>query len=151
MIDTSNVAVPPELVRPEELRRIADEKEMASLRETLEQASKHEKEQKDQYHAFVERHLGPEAPQRFSEMVRNAAARGQREIEVLRFPSDWCTDRGRAINNSAVHWPETLTGFAQEAYQAFDKALHPLGYKMRAQIMDYPKGMPGDVALFISW
>jgi hypothetical protein len=31
------------------------------------------------------------------------------------------------------------------------KELEPQGYKLRAQIMDFPGGMPGDVGIFLRW
>lgn len=139
------------LIRPDELHRIAKEKEMAALHEDLQSMKSEEEREKDLYQAFMERHLHPEAAKRFSDMVRQAAERGERKIEILRFPSDWCSDRGRAINNAEKGWPETLTGIAKEGYEAFDKWLRPVGYRMSAQIVDYPGGQPGNVALYISW
>jgi len=26
-----------------------------------------------------------------------------------------------------------------------------MGYKMRAEVLDFPGGMPGDIGLFIGW
>lgn len=69
----------------------------------------------------------------------------------MRFPSAYCTDRGRAINNFEPDWPQTLTGFAKKAHAFYEKELAPLGYKVRAQIMDYPDGMLGDVGIFLRW
>ena len=64
-------------------------------------------------------------------------------------PSEFCTDGGRAINNFEPHWPDTLTGFAKRAHEFWQKELQPLGYKVRAQILDFPGGMPGDVGIFL--
>jgi len=141
----------PAVIKPTELKRIADEKEDAAIREALERKTRLEQQHKDLYKEFTERHLRPDADKRFSEAVRQAAERGEREIQVLRFPSDYCSDRGRAINNAEPDWPRTLTGFAKESYDAYDKWLRPMGYKMRAEILDFPGGMPGEVALFVGW
>ncbi len=46
---------------------------------------------------------------------------------------------------------DTLTGFAKRAYEFWQKELEPQGYKLRAQIMDFPGGMPGDVGIFLRW
>jgi len=143
--------MPIQLVRPSELKRIADEKEQAAVTEALERRAKLDQQHRDLYKEFTERHLRPDADKRFSEAVRQAAERGEREVQVLRFPSAWCTDRGRAINNTEPDWPQTLTGFAKESFEAFDKWLKPMGYKMRAEILDFPGGMPGDIGLFIGW
>lgn len=141
----------PAIIRPTELKRIADDKEEAAIREALEHKAKRDQEHKDLYKQFTERHLTPDADKRFSEDVRQAAERGEREIQILRFPSAWCSDRGRAINNDEPDWPQTLTGYAKECYDAFDKWLRPMGYKMRARILDFPGGLPGEVGLFIGW
>ena len=84
-------------------------------------------------------------------MVRGAAERGEREVMVVRFPSTYCPDGGRAINNFETGWENTLTGFAKRAYDFGQKELAPQGYKFRAQILDFPGGMPGDVGLFLRW
>jgi hypothetical protein len=139
------------LIRPDELRKITEDKEMAELRQALEHQKKVEAEQKDVYQAFMNQHVHPEAKARVTAAVRRAAERGEKEIQVLRFSSEFCTDRGRAINNFDPSWPETLTGFAKEAYEAWDQNLRPLGYKLRAQILNYPDGMPGDIGIFLHW
>ena len=69
----------------------------------------------------------------------------------MRFSSEYCTDGGRAINNLEPDWPQSLTGFAKRAYEFWQKELQPKGYKLRAQIMDFPGGMPGDVGIFFRW
>jgi hypothetical protein len=84
-------------------------------------------------------------------MVRRAAEQGRNEIEIARFPAEYCTDRGRAINNFDSDWPSTLTGVARRAYDAFKQQLEPQGYKMRAQILNYPDGNLGEVGLYIGW
>jgi hypothetical protein len=72
-------------------------------------------------------------------------------VLALRFPSTYCTDGGRAINSFEPDWPKTLTGFAKRAHEFWQKELEPQGYKVRAQIMDFPGGMPGDVGIFLKW
>ena len=139
------------LIRPEELRRITEEKEMAELHQLLERQKKLEAEHKDVYQAFMNQHIRPDAKERFTAAVRHAAERGLNEIQLLRFPSDFCTDGGRAINNFDPDWSNSLTGFAKEAYEAWDQNLRPLGYKLRAQILNYPDGMPGDVGMILYW
>ena len=84
-------------------------------------------------------------------MVRRAAEEGKSEVMAFRFPSEWCTDKGRAINNFEPHWPETLTGFAKRGYEYYEQELRPAGYKARAQVLDFPSGVPGDVGIFLSW
>ena len=139
------------MITPDELRRIAEEKEMAQLREALEKKRKADEERHHLHDAFMAEELVPDVFERASRMVKGAAERGEREVLAIRFPSEYCTDRGRAINNFEPNWPETLTGFAKRAHEFFLKELQPKGYKVRAQIMDFPGGMPGDVGIFLRW
>lgn len=139
------------LITPDELRRIADEKEMQKAREALEKKSRADQERDHLREAFMSRDVHPEVFERVTRAVKSAAERGDREVMVMRFSSEFCTDGGRAINNAEPNWPETLTGFAKRAHEFWQKELQPLGYKVRAQIMDFPGGVPGDVGIFLRW
>ena len=46
---------------------------------------------------------------------------------------------------------KTLTGIAQEIFQLWSDYLKPRGYRIRYQIVDFPGGMPGDIAITLSW
>ena len=141
-----------ELIRPDALRRIADEKENEKLKEWLKKQQRAEHEARAFHQMFIEREVIPaEARRVVSALVRRAAEDGKREVLALRFPSEWCTDKGRAINNFEPHWPDTLTDFAKRAYEYYEKELRPAGYRVRAQILDFPGGIPGDVGIFLSW
>jgi len=83
--------------------------------------------------------------------TRAAAASGQTEVMVMRFPNSLCTDSGRAINNAEKDWPETLTGRPRQAYEFWREHLQPAKYKLKAMIVEWPGGLPGDVAFFLSW
>ena len=73
------------LITPEELKRIADEQEMAKAREALEKKRKSEHE-RDQFHeTFMSRDIHPEVFERLSRLVKGAAERGERELLALRF------------------------------------------------------------------
>jgi hypothetical protein len=101
--------------------------------------------------AFLDRVIQPDAIDRINAAVRIAAEQGRHQLEVVTFPSTFCTDRGRRINIGDPDWPTTLTGFANKAYDYFDKELRPLGYKVTAAIVTWPDGLPGDVALYLKW
>ncbi|HEV7338334.1 MAG TPA: hypothetical protein VGO06_20340 [Bosea sp. (in: a-proteobacteria)] len=92
-----------------------------------------------------------EIKQSLANKTRAAAERGEKEVLVMRFPSALCTDRGRAINNSEADWPTTLTGRPRQAYEFWKEHLQPAKYKLRAMIVEWPGGLPGDVAFFLSW
>ncbi|MBS7539835.1 hypothetical protein [Ancylobacter lacus] len=83
--------------------------------------------------------------------LRAAAERGETEIMVMRFPNAVCTDKGRAINNELENWPDTLTGRPRQAYELWRDHLRAAGYHLKAMIVDWPNGMPGDVGLFLAW
>jgi hypothetical protein len=149
--DARRIAVPEGLITPDQLRRIAEQKEMEQVHELLAKKRKAEDEQDQIREAFMSREIHPEVYERVSRAVKGAAERGERELLALRFSSEYCTDGGRAINNAEPDWPETLTGFAKRAYEFWRKELEPHGYKLRAQIMDFPGGVPGDVGIFLKW
>ena len=88
---------------------------------------------------------------RINHAVSIAAKRGQHQIQVITFPCTYCSDGGRRINIADPEWPSTLQGFAKRAYEFFDKELRPLGYKLHADIISFPGGMPGDVGLYLKW
>jgi hypothetical protein len=87
----------------------------------------------------------------FMNRVHLAARQGQKEILILRFPSDLCTDGGRAINNAQPAWEETLVGVPKQIYQVWLELLKPRGFALHAEVLDFPNGMPGDVGLFCRW
>ncbi len=140
-----------DLIGPADLRRIAEEHEMAQIREAMERDKKRHEEQETIRDAFMHQHVRSDAKERFTRAVRAAAERGVSEIQIARFPSSYLSDGGRAINNFEPDWPNSLTGYAREAYEIYDRHLRQKGYKLRAQILDYPGGMPGDVGLFLRW
>jgi hypothetical protein len=97
-------------------------------------------------------------PERLKEIVeplktkiRSAAERGETELMVMRFPNSLCSDKGRAINNADPDWPETLTGRPRQAYELWQNQLRPAGFRLSAQIIEWPGGFPGDVGFFLKW
>jgi hypothetical protein len=86
------------------------------------------------------------------DQARKAAAHGEKQYLLLRFPSDLCTDDSRAINNPPnPAWPQTLRGEAADIYNRWHTALRPHGFDLSAQVLDFPNGKPGDVGLFLRW
>ncbi|MCZ0962612.1 hypothetical protein [Paracoccus benzoatiresistens] len=135
----------------EELRMTLLQKEM----EEMEQREKaREVEQRTRAAAaedFLKGHVTDKERELIRRLVMNAVAKGQLEAMIYSFPSDLCTDRGRAINNSDPQWPDTLQGKARELYEGFKENLQPKGYKLKAMIINFPGGMPGDVGLYLNW
>ena len=92
-----------------------------------------------------------EVSKRVQSGLRSAAQRGETEVMIMRFPNILCSDKGRAINNAEEGWPETLTGRPRQAYEFWQEFMQPNGYRLRAMIIEWPGGLPGDVGLFVSW
>ena len=92
-----------------------------------------------------------EAIRRGLEIIHRAIKNRLTEVEIIRFPNELCTDKGRAINQQDPGWENTLTGAPKEIYQFWDKYFRPRGYKLRVQIVDFPSGLPGDIAMTVSW
>lgn len=139
------------LLTVDDVRKLAEEKEKEHLRAAMEKMKKKTSEQEEMHRIFMEKTLAPNWHERLNKAVVAAAERGESEFMVMRFPSNWCTDHGRAINNFHDSWPETLTGVAKVAYETYERELKNLGYRVRAQVLDYPGGLLGDVGLFLRW
>src|SRR6201995_174350 len=86
-----------------------------------------------------------------STVIQRAVRNGLTEVQVYRFPNSLCTAKGRAINQQEPGWEKTLAGIAKEIYQLWYDYLKPRGYRIRYQIIDFPGGMPGDIAIVIAW
>ena len=140
-----------QVLNVQELKRIGDGKETEKLKEVLARRQKEEAEEHRARQDFLEREIRPDGIERFNGWVRRAAEQGRDEIEILRFPSQYCTDHGRAINNFEDGWPETLTGAARKVHDAYVQHLKAQGYKIRAQILNYPNGNLGEVGIYIGW
>jgi len=85
------------------------------------------------------------------QLVNHAAEWGQTEVQVYRFPNELCSDRGRRINNSEPGWEETLEGRPKAGYEFWHDHLRPLGFGLKAEVLEYPGGMPGDIGFFLTW
>jgi hypothetical protein len=138
-------------LRPDDLKKISDDAEMAKLRESLDKDKKHHDEEREMREAFMAREVRPDAMDRLMTYVRRQAENGKREIKVIEFPAAYCNDGGRAINNFEPDWPKSLDGHAKRAYEWYLQNLQPLGYKVRAEILNYPGGNLGNIGLFLVW
>ena len=83
--------------------------------------------------------------------VKAAFENDQREVMLVSFPSDFCTDGGRKINNRLPDWLDTLPAGAQVFVEFWRDALQPGGFGLGGRILTFPGGMPGDVGLFVTW
>jgi hypothetical protein len=107
--------------------------------------------------ALIERLTRPsgkseeEKVQLASTIIQRAVRNGLTEVQVYRFPNSLCTDKGRAINQQEAGWENTLTGIPKEIFQLWTDYLKPRGYRIGYQIIEYPGGIPGDIAITIAW
>jgi hypothetical protein len=136
-----------------DLRRRMAEREAAKAAEEL----RHQKEQEEKQKAVMAEFYKPpertpeQLTQIIMQLVEKAAERGQSEVQVYRFPNNLCADRGRRINNSEPDWDTTLEGRPRAGYEFWRDHLRPLGFHLRAQVLEYPGGMPGDIGFFLTW
>ena len=136
-----------------DLKRRMAEREAARAAEELRRMQEQEERQKA---VMAEFRKPPERTpdqlmQVVMQLVNQAAERGQTEVQVYRFPNELLSDRGRRINNSEPDWEETLDGRPKLAYEFWHDHLRPLGFGLKAEILEYPGGMPGDVGFFLTW
>jgi len=137
----------------------ADIKHRMAEREAAKAAeeARHMREQEDHQKAVMEEfHRPPDRTpdqlmQLITTLVDRAADQGQTEVQVYRFPNELCTDRGRAINNFEEGWEKTLTARPKLAYEFWHDRLRPLGFGLKAEVLEYPGGMPGDIGLSLTW
>jgi CBS domain-containing protein len=83
--------------------------------------------------------------------ARLAARAGEKELQMLRFPSDLCSDGGREIDMAEPGWEDTLRGEAAEVYDRWKKELRPNGFGLSARVVSYVDGVLGDIGLFLNW
>jgi CBS domain-containing protein len=100
---------------------------------------------------LAERRLSEGRWRELLESARQSAASGTKEFMLICFPSQLCTDGGRAINAPDPAWPSTLRGEPADIFARWRDELKPRGFQLAAQIISFPEGMPGDAALFLIW
>jgi hypothetical protein len=133
------------------IRAWIDERHRRAAEEALrqEQAAKEEQDRLRKH--FLEDDVPEDAMTQVAKLVRRAVEAGENRVLVVHFPAAWLPDRGRRINNRDETWPEHLDGFAKRAYAYFERELKPRGFKLRAEIISWPDGVPGEVGFFLQW
>ena len=137
-----------------DLRAYMTEMDMANASKEIERMDRAEKARQELMKSLsteVPPEKLPEVKASLQSKLRSAAQRGVSELMVMRFPTALCTDKGRAINNADKDWPDTLTGRPRQAYEFWRDQLRPAGYRLKAMIVEWPGGLPGDVGFFLHW
>ncbi|APG93986.1 hypothetical protein [Sinorhizobium americanum] len=135
----------------EDLRKQVLEREMEEMDRERKLKSIEEQKHADFAADFLKKHVTEEEIAMVRRLVANAVKAGKFEAMVYSFPSELCTDSGRAINSGDRDWPSTLQGKAKEFFERYQTFGKPQGYKLKAMIISFPGGMPGDVGLFLNW
>ena len=138
---------------------VADLKRRMAEREAAQAAQevRHMQEQEEKQKAVMaEFHKPPERTadqlmELVMRLVSQAAERGQSEVQVYRFPNALCSDGGRRINNVEPDWPGALEGRPKLGYEFWHDHLRPLGFGLKAEVLEYPGGKPGDIGFFLTW
>lgn len=152
------MAMTEEKIDPNAMPVSAEQLRMAMLAKELERAEASAKARAEAEHELQEftadflRHSITEAEiAMVRRVVASAVAEGKLEALVYSFPSSLCSDGGRAINNAEADWPGTLQGKAREFYERYEKFGRPQGYHLKAMVINFPGGIPGDIGLFLNW
>lgn len=135
----------------EDLRMAILKREMDKMKEQEDAKAAEQKKLTALAEEFLTRHVSEKERTMILQIVQNAVKDGKAEALVYSFPSKLCTDGGRAINNGDSDWPETLQGKSKELFEGYTKNLKPNGYRLKAMIINFPGGVPGDVGLFLNW
>jgi hypothetical protein len=128
------------------------------------------KEQAEEYRKrLADFRMTEEQQKTLLDRIKRSFDKGEAELMLVSFPSGFCTDGGRAINNigeppinrpdpravdpaeAPPAWLATLPVGASSVYEYWRSALKPGGFSFDARIINYPGGMPGDIGLFITW
>ena len=100
---------------------------------------------------LIDQHVSDQAWRTLLHQAREAAEHGLKQLLLLRFPSELCSDGGRAINVTEADWPSTLRAEAAETYLRWERDLKPRGFRLTASVTDFPGGMPGDIGMYLNW
>jgi CBS domain-containing protein len=109
------------------------------------------KRRRERARELIDAHVFNQGWREIMQRACEAAENGQKELLLLRFPSQLCIDGGRAINVAEQTWSATLRGRPAELYLRWERDLKPRGFSLSARVLDFPDGKPGDVGLFLGW
>jgi len=151
MAETKSPASNKEIPNTQELRMRMLERELAEMKKEEELRRRKLKEHEDFVENFLTKDVTDDERATIRRLVRIAAENGKTEALVYSFPSDLCSDGGRAINSAQPDWPDSLQGKARELYDRYVSIARPKGYRLKAMIINFPGGIPGDVGFYLDW
>jgi CBS domain-containing protein len=132
-------------------RHLVDDAASQKAHQVEHQRHAAEEQRKARMKELIDHHLTDDHWRGVLHQARIAAEHGEKEILILQFPHELCSDGGRAINVAEPDWPSTLRGEAAEAYLRFERDLKPRGFHLIAKVISFPEGYIGDIGLFLHW
>jgi CBS domain-containing protein len=135
----------------QDFRALAEKHEAQENHLRLERRRLEREMTKRRVEELAQRRLSDKDWRHLLEKARQTAAAGMNEFMLIRFPSQLCVDGGRAINAPDPDWPDTLRGEPADVFNRWRVELRPRGFRLAAQIIEFPDGIPGDAALFLIW
>jgi hypothetical protein len=84
-------------------------------------------------------------------IIQRAVSAALTEVEVYRLSEQLVHGSKSRDQSRGTGLGEHPDARAKEIHQLWHKYLRPRGYKLRAQIVGWPGGMPGDVGTSLSW
>jgi hypothetical protein len=140
-------------------------------KDATEQLARRKDEERSQFKQRLENfQLTDELIQTTQERIRRAFESGETELMFASFPSDFCSDGGRAIINAGAppivepsdeekeklkdaepEWLHTLPRGARPVYEHWKQAMKSAGFGLSVRILNFPDGKPGDVGMFFTW
>lgn len=140
-----------DIISADKLRRYADISLAKSEKKIDIKNDTGKKLAEERLRKFTESKFLESDSENLKQKIINSARNGKYQAEVMKFPANYCSDGGRAINNSEKNWPETLQGKAMSFYIMWKEHGHPHGYHLKVRINDYPGGFIGDISILIDW
>lgn len=98
-----------------ELRAEIAAAEADRARKAAEEREAADSQRRAQIEAMKSEPLSRERIDHIRRIADEAIRQGRMEAEIMRFPIELTTDRGRAINSNDPRWPDTLAGHADRA------------------------------------
>ena len=108
-------------------------------------------ERQRQVETVLQQRLTDESWRQLLNHAETAAKHGEEDLLLLRFPSEACSDGGRAIANVEEGWEKTLRGEAAELYSRWDHELKPKGFGLQAPTLSFENERVGDFGLVLTW
>lgn len=134
-----------------DLRHLTDDYHRGESQHHQEERRAVAQQRQERARQLIDAHIADEGWRAMLQRAREAAQNGQTEFMLLRFPSELCVDRGRAVNDAQENWPSTLRGEPAELYLRWQRELKPRGLHLSARVLEFPDGKPGDIGMFLGW